>query len=227
MQSSQSLSSAPYISAVVYARVSSAAQVAKGHGLASQETRCREFARQKGYEVVKVFTDEAVSGGIIDRPGILAMLAYLRKACLTSDHVVLIDDISRLARDVRGHIDLRTSISATGAKLESPSVEFGDGSDAQLVEYLLASVSQHARQKNAEQTKNRMRSRLMMGFWPFSAPVAYRHEQTRGQGKLLVRDEPAASIVQEALEGFASGRFQTQAEVRPPTMGDFSAQRPA
>ncbi|WIY52061.1 recombinase family protein [Devosia sp. YIM 151766] len=34
------------------------------------------------------------------------------------------------------------------------------------------------------------------------------------KGKVLVRDEPIASIIQEALEGFASGRFQSQAEVR-------------
>jgi hypothetical protein len=31
---------------------------------------------------------------------------------------------------------------------------------------------------------------------------------------MLVRDEPMASIVQEALEGYASGRFQIQAEVK-------------
>ena len=35
--------------AVIYARVSSVAQMQKGHGLGSQETRCREFARMKGH----------------------------------------------------------------------------------------------------------------------------------------------------------------------------------
>ena len=30
---------------------------------------------------------------------------------------------------------------------------------------------------------------------------------------MLVRDEPVASVVQEALEGYASGRFHTQADV--------------
>src|SRR5690606_11113605 len=39
-------------------------------------------------------------------------------------------------------------------------------------------------------------------------------EKVGGHGKMLVRDEPLASIVKEALEGFASGRFQTQAEVK-------------
>ncbi len=34
-----------------------------------------------------------------------------------------------------------------------------------------------------------------------------------GHGNVLVRDEPVASIIQEAFEGMASGRFQSQAEV--------------
>ncbi len=83
-----------------------------------------------------------------------------------------------------------------------------------LVENLLASVSQHQRQKNSEQTRNRMRAGLQNGYWVFQAPVGYRFERATGHGKVLVRDEPLASIVQEALEGYASGRFQLQAEVK-------------
>jgi hypothetical protein len=83
-----------------------------------------------------------------------------------------------------------------------------------LVENLLASVSQHQRQKNGEQTVNRMRARVMNGYWPFACPVGYRYEKGSGHGKMLVRNEPLASIVQEALEGYESGRFQIQAEVK-------------
>lgn len=56
--------------AVIYTRVSSKAQLRKGDGLASQEQRGREFATFKGYEVLQVFRDEGVSGGIVDRPAI-------------------------------------------------------------------------------------------------------------------------------------------------------------
>jgi hypothetical protein len=49
------------------------------------------------------------------------------------------------------------------AILESPSVEFGDDADSELREYILATVAQHQRRKNAEQTLNRMRSRVMNG----------------------------------------------------------------
>lgn len=200
--------------AVIYCRVSSAAQLAKGHGNASQETRCREFARMKGYEVVEVFTDEAVSGGITDRPGIRAMLSFLRSNRKSASFVCLLDDVSRLARSIKAHLELRSAITDAGARLESPSIEFGEDSDSILVENLLASVSQHQRQKNAEQTRNRMRARVMNGYWPFITSVGYKHVSKPGEGRVLVRDEPLASIVQEGMEGFASGRFQMQAEVK-------------
>ena len=198
---------------VIYCRVSSNKQVKKGDGLGSQETRCREYAKHKDYDVIEVFRDEGVSGGMIDRPGMQDMLKFLRRH-KKEEYVVLIDDISRLARGLEAHIQLRTAISAAGGKLESPSIEFGEDSDSQLVENLLASVSQHARQKNAEQVKNRMRARVLNGYWCFTPVIGYRYARVSSHGKLLVRDEPVASIIQEALEGYASGRFETQTEVK-------------
>lgn len=196
--------------AVIYCRVSGTKQVREGDGLRSQEARCREYAGYKGYEVAEVFRDDA-SGGSADRPAMKAMLASLRKrpGC-----VVIIDDISRFARDIRGHWDLRDLLREAGGKLESPSIEFGEDSDSILVENLLASVSQHQRQKNAEQTKNRMRARAMNGYWVMRAPIGYRYERVAGHGKMLVRDEPLASIIAEALEGYASGRFESPSEVK-------------
>ena len=46
--------------AVAYVRVSSLAQVRKGQGAESQAARCAEFARMKGYEIVRVFEDSGL-----------------------------------------------------------------------------------------------------------------------------------------------------------------------
>ena len=201
------------IKAVTYVRVSSAAQVAKGHGAESQAARCEEFAKMKGYTVVKTFADKAVSGSLVERPAMKELLAFLRKH--RKENVrVLIDDISRLARGLEAHLALRAEIAKAGGVLESPSIEFGEDSDSQLIEHLLASVSQHQRVKNAEQTRNRMEARLRSGYWPFWACMGFKREKREGQGNVLVRDEPLASIIQEGIEGYASGRFQTQAEVK-------------
>ena len=103
---------------VTYGRVSTIKQTVEGSGLSSQETRCREFAKHKGYKVVEVFTDD-MTGSVTSRPGMDAMLAWLKKNRALSP-VVLIDDISRLARGLEAHLALRSEISAAGGTLESP-----------------------------------------------------------------------------------------------------------
>jgi site-specific DNA recombinase len=133
--------------AVIYCRVSSSKQTTRGDGLSSQETRCRQYCDYRGHEVVKVIRED-MSGSLSKRPGMNELLAYLKKTKRHS-HVVIIDDISRLARGIEAHLQLRTQIGATGATLESPSIEFGEDSDSKLVENLLACVSQHSQQKNA------------------------------------------------------------------------------
>ena len=198
--------------AVIYARVSGAKQVRDGDGLASQETRCREFASYKGYDVVRVFADD-MSGKFAKRPQMDAMLSFLRKN-RKQNPVVIIDDISRLARGLDAHLKLRASIANAGGLLESPSIEFGDDPDSIMVENLLATVAQHQREKNGQQTINRMRGRMMNGYWSFYPPVGYHFEKFDGHGKLLVPHEPDASYIREAFEGYASGRFASLTEVK-------------
>ncbi len=200
--------------AIIYCRVSSRSQTKRGDGLGSQEQRCREYARYRGFKIIEVFTDDK-SGSLATRPGMQAMLAFLREHRRSGHITVIIDDISRLARSVAAHLSLRAAIANAGGALESPSVAFGEDADSELHEYIMATVAQHQRRKNAEQTYNRRRGRVMNGYYPFATPLGYRHESVDGHpGKLLVRDEPLASIIQEALEGFASGRFETQGEVK-------------
>jgi len=202
-KSEKKAGSASATKAVIYARVSGAKQVREGDGLASQETRCREYAGYKGYEVARVFSDD-MSGKFAERPAMKEMLSFLRQK-RKHNPVVIIDDISRLARGLEAHLKLRASLAEAGGKLESPSIEFGDDPDSIMVENLLATVAQHQREKNGQQTYNRMRGRMMNGYWVFHAPVGYKFERSRNSGKIIVRDEPLASIVAEALEGYACG----------------------
>ena len=82
------------------------------------------------------------------------------------------------------------------------------------METVFAAQGQLERKQNARQVAQKMRERAHRGYWNHISPRGYRFETVKGHGRLMVRDEPIASIVQEALEGYASGRFQTQAEVQ-------------
>lgn len=199
--------------AVIYCRVSDAMQVEKGHGLHSQEAVCREYARRRGYDVEMVFHDN-ITGAAANRPAMNELLAHLAKTKRDGGRVVIIDHINRFARDSRVHWPLRDEVTRLGGFLETPDMEFGDDPESELMETVIVAVSSHQRKSNAKQTKDRMRGRIMNGYYPFYTPRGYRHEHRRGEGKVLVRDEPDASILKEALEGFASGRLQSKAEVK-------------
>jgi DNA invertase Pin-like site-specific DNA recombinase len=197
--------------AIFYGRVSEDKGGKRGDSLRSQEAICREYARHAGLDIQMVFTD-SMTGGNANRPGFNAMLKFLLNHPETEFYIV-IDSIDRFARDIRGHWDLRDLLREAGGRLVSPKMEFKDDADSVMVENIHATFAQHFRQKNAEQTLRRMRARLLNGFWPFQAPVGYKYVGEKGRGRVLVHDEPAASIVQEALEGFCSDRFGTQADV--------------
>ncbi len=205
----------PITRTVIYARVSSKKQVDEGNGLSSQITRCEAHAKTKGYEVLKTFEEEGVSGGMIERPQMQAMLSYLETHSTPSDPVaVIIDDISRLARGIKAHMELRTAIMLAGGALESPTYEFAEDADSELVEYLLATVSQHQRKKNAEQVRNRMKARWMAGYYTANPGMGYKYKEIEGHGKMLVPDEPHATLVRQAFEGVAAGRLRSASEVK-------------
>lgn len=197
--------------AIIYLRVSSDQQIKKGDGLNSQEATSRQYAARMGYDVVATFSD-VVTGRVSDREGMEAMLDYLQKH-KKEGRIVIIDDVSRMARGREAHYRLRDRITARGGFIESPTLKFGENPEAELQEELQVAFAGHHSRVNARQTRNRMRGRVLNGYWPFYVGRGYRHKQTNGQGKILVRDEPAASLIQEALEGYAFGRFQTQSEV--------------
>ncbi len=196
--------------AVIYARVSSKKQ-AKNNGLQSQETRCREYARGK-YNVIAVFQDD-VSGSTANRAGMNALLAFL-KSRRKDPVVILLDDVSRLARDVDLHRELKRKIRALHCHLETPSYVFRDDPDSEFGEMLQAGVAEQMRRKNAEQTFNRMRAVLLNGYWPFQPPRGYKRPNIKGMKSALVRDEPIASIIADAMIKFSSGHLETQAEVK-------------
>ncbi|WP_449411278.1 recombinase family protein [Methylobacterium komagatae] len=82
------------------------------------------------------------------------------------------------------------------------------------MENVTVAFADYHRVNNAEQTLNRMRARLQNGFAVFAATAGYKYGRVPGlNGKVLVRQEPQASILVEALEGYASGCFDSQAVV--------------
>lgn len=199
---------------LIYCRVSSTKQKTEGHGLDSQEHRCRQYAAVRGYEVEKVFPDDASGGGdFMNRPGMVSLLHYLDQNRGTH-YVVLFDDLKRFARDREFHFKLKEALTFRKATVECLNFRFEDTPENEFIEAIFAAQGQLERQQNKRQVIQKMKARLEQGYNVFQAPPGYVYKKVPEHGKLMVRDEPMASIIQEALEGYASGRFQMQAEVQ-------------
>ena len=198
--------------AVIYARVSSIKQKTDGDGLNMQIKALQNYASYKNLEVVEIFRD-AMTGTKKDRPDMERMLDFLRKT--SEPHAVLIFDVSRLARSISAHIELRSEISAAGGELMSPSIEFSDDPKAQLPEKILFVVQEHYAIETAARSKAGTLARMKSGYWALRAPTGYTYAKEKFKaGSSLVKDEPVASVVKEALESFASGILGSQAEVK-------------
>jgi site-specific DNA recombinase len=82
--------------AAIYARYSSENQ--RPESIEDQVAACRRLAVERGFTVLEdhIYMDQAQSGARRDRPGLAALLAAAQQRQF---EVVLVDDLSRLARD--------------------------------------------------------------------------------------------------------------------------------
>ncbi len=202
--------------ALIYCRVSSKKQTTEGSGLQSQEHRCMAHALQRRYDVEKTFL-ESVSGGldIMDRPAMRDLLRYLDTQQKSGKrYVVVFDDHKRFARDTEIHLRLRREMDKRGARVEYLNFAIENTPEGTFIDTMLAAQSQLEREQIGKQTKQKTLARLERGLWTFRAPYGYKYVPSKTGGKELVLDEPMASEIREAMEGFASGRFATQAEVK-------------
>lgn len=187
--------------AVIYARVSSAKQVSEGHGLDSQIHRCQQYAQGKGCPVINTFTDGGISGTLSDRKGVNELLLYL------FDHpqtVVIIDDVSRLARDTLIFKELQKKIELLKCRIEFLNQNQGTGVDAEMVIDLAAVMASYTGKKNREQVKNRMLARMQAGYWILPCPIGYCFDPS-DKIKIPKLKQPEAGIIQEGLKKLANG----------------------
>lgn len=91
---------------------------------------------------------------------------------------------------------------------------FEDTPEGKFFETIAVAAGTLEREQNGRQVTQKMKARIEQGFWAFQAPKGYSYVEAKGGGHVLVFDPILAPIVREALEGYAAGHFESQAEVR-------------
>ncbi len=200
--------------ALIYCRVSTKRQSSHGSGLSSQQKRCEIHAVQHGYEVENVFPDDISGGGsFMHRKGMVDMLKHI-KANPNERYVVIFDDLKRLSRNTQDYLSLREKLDGMRVRVECLNFNFDDTPEGEFYETIVAAGGHLERRQLARQTYQKVNARFEAGFWGYRAPVGFKLQTEKNKARILERDEPIATFVQNALEGYASGHYQTQMEVK-------------
>jgi len=192
-------------SAAIYARYSTDEQ--RDTSLEDQVRRCREEAKKRGFEVpdALVFTDAALRGtaaAVEKRAGYRALIdAWQQK----SFEAVIVDEVSRLARDPLELAKLQQRVEESRVRLIT-----ADGIDSatpnwQLPFGLAGIVGAHFLRETKHRVIRGMQGALERGFQIADAPIGYRaiRECDSSGNPIGTRweiDEEKASLVREMFQ---------------------------
>jgi site-specific DNA recombinase len=197
--------------AVGYVRVSTLEQVEHGNGLEVQEEAIRAYCEQRGFELVRIYREEGVSGanGIDCRVALPQLVAALDEGQF---EVVVIARLDRLARDLMVQETIIADLHKRGGLLVSVAEPdlCGDDPARELLRQILGGIAQYERRIIAARLMSgRKRKKSQGGFMGGWLPFGYRVEGRRQRASVVVVPEQAA-IVQRIFDEYEAGRSMRQ-----------------
>ncbi len=196
---------------VIYARYSTLLQDSRS--IDDQVRRCRAYAAAHGMHVTDLYTDAAESGSHIERAGMQRMLSDARAKGGASFESVLVDDLSRLSRDLGntwnvvfgdladrdiGVIDVSSGMASTDA-------------NARITFAALGMVNDQFLQCVRKQTHRGLEGRALAGFWAGGRCYGYATVEEENPPdpdhprKRPVIDEKQAEVVRRVFGLFNDG----------------------
>ena len=103
--------------AVIYARYSSHLQ--REASIEDQVELCKRYAASNGWKVVKTYSDAAISGASVNRPGYQELLADARTRKFD---VLVTEAVDRLGRRLADAAALQDTLAFLGIRLVTPSM---------------------------------------------------------------------------------------------------------
>src|SRR5579862_8465605 len=198
----------PRSGAVIYVRVSTDEQADGPLNLANQEQKCRSFCAQKGLQVLIVFIDSGESARTSQRPEFQRMIAYCKVHRREVGHVV-VQDLSRFARNNRDQAEFISELAGLGVKLCSvyePNVD--DTAAGKLAANIHGTFNQYFSDALSEKMKDRMRAAVLAGRFPWPAPIGSLNDEKATFGANIVPDPERAPLIRKAFEMIATGQYK-------------------
>lgn len=145
--------------AVIYTRVSTEIQ-GEGYSLPTQLAGCRDYAEQHGYLVDKEFED-LHTGTEIDRPGLNALLDFVRSAPVDA---VIVYHIDRFSRNVANQAILEMELAQRGTLVEYVLGGYDDTPEGEMMKMITGAIAQYENRQRAERSVRGRKGKARAGY---------------------------------------------------------------
>ena len=180
--------------AVIYARFSSERQ--RDESIDDQVRVCREWCAREGVEVVRVYSDRAMSGRTDHRPDFLRMI---EEAPLSD--LVVVYKLDRFSRDPYDAAIYKKRLAEKGVRVVSATENVPDTPEGIILEKLLEGMAAYYSRNLAQNVLRGMEGLAIECRYNGNPVFGYRV----GQGGRFEVDDGTAPLVVEAFERVAGG----------------------
>ena len=194
----------PILRCATYARYSSSQQ--RDSSIVDQQRNMMRYAETKGWRILTdfMFSDEAISGAGLDRPGFQQLLRAAKASPRVID-VILVDDTSRISRSLADTVRLREDLNFTGIRFIAVSQGIdSDDEQADVIMTVHGLVDSLYIKELAKKTHRGLEGLPLKGFHTGGSCYGYRSEKLDGGSKLQI-DEEEAIVVRRIFSMSASG----------------------
>jgi len=192
--------------AVTYARVSSNDKAKTGgENLADQTRLCREYAIERGYQIVAELAedDRGASGATFDLPQLAKALDMAR-----SDRydILIVRELDRLSRSLAKQLIVEQELKHAGVTIEYVLYDFPSTPEGRLNKNLRAMLAEYEREKIKQRMmRGKLREvragTIMTGG---RAPFGYRNITVDGKNQLEIAEDEA-EIVRLIFQWYTEG----------------------
>jgi site-specific DNA recombinase len=186
--------------AIIYTRVSYSDQV-EGTSLESQERFSREYAEQRGWDVLETFIEAGESAKTANRTELHKALVLCRRRKVD---FFLVYKLDRFARNQDDHVTVRAMLRRYGTEVRSVTEPIDDSPMGRAMEGMLSVFAEFDNNMRRERCTQGMLERVKQGVWVWPAPLGYIR---RGQGENISPDPDSAPLIRTAFKEFGSGVF--------------------